>query len=179
MSQSPIDPETQRAEQQGQRGMGAALEEGFAEHREVKSELMQLIGENEQLSGLSPSSRELLQNLLSKHFPLGNYSSEQVHELKWRFWGVYEMFLAMHPHPDSVIQGHVRAFVHDDPNARLVPLGQQERLAVFQVFTKAWAKLTPGEDMKQQEIFATVRSESYVQRGDTDDSGGILGRFGG
>lgn len=178
MSPQPVDPEAQRAEQQAQTGMGAAMKEGFAEHREVKSELMQLIGENEQLSGLSDSSKDLLRNLLSKHFPLGNYNEKQVHELKWRFWGVYEMFLAMHPAPDSVIQGKVRAFVHDDPDAQLRPLGQQERLAVFQVFTKAWAKLTPGEDMKQQEIFATVRSESYVQRGDTDDGGGIIGRFG-
>jgi len=145
-------------------------------------------GEQESLKGqylerlvnseLDGDKKDILANLLSRDWVLGNLTDEQVHEIKWELRIMREQFFAMYPDQDSGVTGSLRAFVHDKQSASLDPLTQQERHEVDQFFRGVWMRVSRASDMKQQELMATSISESYVQRGDTaDGDGGIIGRL--
>jgi hypothetical protein len=144
--------------------------------RTEQRELVELLTEKDLESVLNEKSYKLLENLISKTFPLANFGDDQVHEYIHRMWVARRKFYDMHPGPDDVVKGPVRAWVHGNKDAYLKPLTQQQRFAVDTVFKNAEAAITPAEDFAQQEMFSTSISESHIVRGDGDSDEGILGR---
>ncbi len=153
----------------------SGLEHAFEDHHQnsVKGEYLNQLVKSE----LDPDRKRILANLLSRDFVLGNLTAEETHEFKWQIWVIREKFLAMHPSEGSAIRGTFRAWLHDDPDAALEPLSQQEKHQVDQFFHGVWTRITRSKESKQQEIMSTSISESYVQRGDTNESGGLLNRW--
>jgi hypothetical protein len=170
------DPEQVMREQEQARAAQSGLKEAMqrSEHESVKGQYLERLAKSE----LDPDRKRILANLLSRDFILGNLTEEQAWELKWELIIIGETFYAMHPRQESPIQGPARAWLHADREAALRPLSQQERHQVDQFLNGVWMRATRSVDMKQQELMATSISESIVQRGDTEQDQGILGRFG-
>jgi hypothetical protein len=129
------------------------------------------------LSALDEASYELLQNLVSQDWLLGQYNESELLELKMDLLIIKEGFYAMHPSSDCVVTGEFREYVYDDPDESLEPLTQKARFQVETFFKAVWTRVTRGRNFKQQEMLVKSINESFVQDGREESGGGILGRF--
>lgn len=178
--QRPPDPDEQQDRREDMQAASAGWETAAREHERAQSIQESFLEDLIDTTDLADPSRDKLNNLVSKDFPLANFTDDEVHELKYRLRIRLEMFLRAHPRPESGVTDDTRKIVNDDPTDGLKPLTQGQKYEALQIFDAIWARVTRGRGMAQQEILQKSITESRVQRGteENDDEGsGLLSRL--
>ena len=171
-AQQAPDPDDQQARQAVASGLqNAASRQEQADM--IQSNMLDYLTDTD----LSEGSKDLLRNYCSKAFILGNLEKEEVHELKWELRIDKEMYLAIHPHQESVAQGQVRALINDDPDDRLSALSKEQIMQVETFFKGIWMNITRAKGMKQQEIIKTSINRSEVDKVGEDSGSGLLSKI--
>ncbi|MFC6875430.1 hypothetical protein [Halobellus marinus] len=115
-----------------------------------------------------------LSNLLDQDFMLGNLNDAEVHEYRWLARVMRLEIEALHPHPDSVFQGDVRAAAFDDEEAAIEPLSEKDKAIIEQFLMAVISRATRGRDGWQQEMFNKTISASETRDVGGDDDDGFL-----
>jgi hypothetical protein len=174
--------EEMRDRQQERQAANQGLQVGAQMHsnlEEEKADFVETILENE----LTDLEKDLLKNFTNSDFALANYSSDEIQRLFWDLEIVREKIKAMHPSESNLVQGDA-AFRHyygaDTKNIPSEPLSPAQEAALDGLFEGIYSLMTRGEDMEQQEQLNKTVTRSEVDRvssNDTEESGGLLGRF--
>lgn len=125
------------------------------------------------------SPTEAMQNLNAKDFPLANYDEEAD---SWEFKGMAEILDLLDevrfPHKDSVLQGAVREWAYDDPNASLEAKNPNEYIVGESFKLGTYSRATRGEEGFQQETSAKQTRESIsVDEGVSGSRGGLRSKI--
>lgn len=124
-------------------------------------------------SRLEQGTINLLSNLLSEDFVLGNFSQAEVHEFRWLARVIRLEVEALHPHEESVWTGEFRKVAFDQPMQALKPLDDAELAIIEQYIMGVISRATRGKDGWQQEMFN--KTITATERRDLDeDEGGLL-----
>lgn len=125
-------------------------------------------------SELQQGTVDILQNLLSKDFVLGNLSEAEVHEYRWL---VRELLLeveAAHPDPKSMWQGRFRQVAAGKERQALEPLDSAQKTVMKQLIQGVIARATRSRDGWQQEEVNKSYRVSERREPDAKDDGGFL-----
>lgn len=123
---------------------------------------------------LQDPTKDMLQNLLSQDFLLGNLQEAEIHEYRWLARVMLLEIESLHPNEDSLFQGKIRAAAFDDKNQQLDPLSPREKAIVEQFVMGVIARASRGRDGWQQEMFNKTISASEKRDVSDDDNGGFL-----
>jgi hypothetical protein len=122
-------------------------------------------------SELEPGTVEILSNLLSKDFVLGNLSEAEVHEHRWLTRELLLEVEAMHPSAESMWQGRFRQVASDEQRNGLRPLDDAQKTVMQQFIQGVIARGTRSKDGWQQEESNKVYRVSERREPDADDGG--------
>lgn len=123
---------------------------------------------------LQDPTKDMLQNLLSQDFLLGNLQEAEIHEYRWLARVMLLEIESLHPNEDSLFQGKIRAAAFDDKNQNIDPLSPREKAIVEQFVMGVIARASRGREGWQQEMFNKTISASEKRDVSEDDSGGFL-----
>jgi hypothetical protein len=123
---------------------------------------------------LQDPTKDMLQNLLSQDFLLGNLQEAEVHEYRWLARVMVLEIESLHPNEDSLFQGRVRAAAFDDKSQNIDPLSPREKAIVEQFVMGVVARASRGRDGWQQEMFNKTISASEKRDVSEDGDGGFL-----
>lgn len=119
---------------------------------------------------LSQGTITVLDNLLTQDYVLANISDAELDEIKWLSRLTARKVFAMHPAPESVLQGERRAFLLDDPDNKLEPLMQMERIQIQNFIRGIFLRASRARDGWQQEQMSKTYTVSEVRdQNDGDD----------
>lgn len=122
-------------------------------------------------SQLDQGTIDVLANLLSKDFVLGNLSEAEVHEHRWLTREVVMEAESEHPREDSMWQGRFRQVAAGRERDALTALDGPQK-AVMQQFTQGViARATRSRDGWQQEEVNKSYRVSERREPDADDGG--------
>lgn len=116
--------------------------------------------------------RDVLGDLLSKDFPLGNLSKAEHIERKWDLRTLKDIVVTSFPSQDCLVVGEDRAAIYDDPSDDVTPLTREERLHIEAFFRNLEMRLTRAKGMKQQEMLRTSIAQTRVERDQDQRQGG-------
>lgn len=125
-------------------------------------------------SRLEQGTINLLSNLLSEDFVLGNFSDAEVHEFRWLARVIRLEVEALHPDEESVWTGEFRKIAFDDSYQALSPLDDAELAIIEQFIMGVISRATRGRDGWQQEMFNKTIHASERRDLDDDDDGGLM-----
>ena len=123
---------------------------------------------------LQDPTKDMLQNLLSQDFLLGNLQEAEIHEYRWLARVMLLEIESLHPSRDSIWQGQLRAVAFDDKNENLKALSPREKAVVEQFVMGVIARASRGRDGWQQEMFNKTISASEKRDVSDSDDGGLL-----
>ena len=123
---------------------------------------------------LQDPTKDMLQNLLSQDFLLGNLQEAETHEYRWLARVMLLEIKSLHPSGDSIWQDEIRAAAFDDKNQQLESLSQREQAIVEQFVMGVIARASRGRDGWQQEMFNKTISASEKRDVSDSDDGGFL-----
>jgi hypothetical protein len=122
-------------------------------------------------SQLEQGTVDVLANLLSKDFVLGNLSEAELHEHRWLTREIVMEAEAEHPTAESMWQGRFRQVAAGRERDALVPLDGAQK-AVMQQFTQGViTRATRSRDGWQQEEVNKSYRVSERREPDKDDGG--------
>lgn len=122
-------------------------------------------------SQLDQGTVDVLANLLSKDFVLGNLSEAEVHEHRWLTREIVMEVEAEHPNPESMWQGRFRQVAAGRERDALRPLDGPQK-AVMQQFTMGViSRATQSRDGWQQEELNKSYRVSERREPDKDEGG--------
>lgn len=125
-------------------------------------------------SQLQQGTVDILQNLLSKDFVLGNLSEAEVHEHRWL---VRELLLeveAAHPRDDSMWKGRFRQVAAGREREALEPLDSAQKTVMQQLIHGVITNATRSRGGWQQEELNKSYRVSERREPDANDDGGFL-----
>ncbi|MDR9382218.1 MAG: hypothetical protein RI560_11205 [Natronomonas sp.] len=124
-------------------------------------------------SELDPGTVEILSNLMSKDFVLGNLNDAEVHEHRWLSRELLLEVEAMHPNPGSMWQGRFRQVASGEERNGLRPLDDAQKTVMQQFIQGVIARVTRSKEGWQQEEVNKSYSVSERREPDADDGGFI------
>ena len=155
----------QQERQQAQQEHMANLQ--FAEDGGMDTGYIDKVTESE----LQPGTVDILSNLLSKDFVLGNLSDAEVHEHRWLTRELLLEVEAMHPDPDTMWQGRFRQVASGERRNGLRPLDDAQKTVMQQFIQGVIARGTRSKEGWQQEEVNKSYSVSERREPDADDGG--------
>jgi len=124
---------------------------------------------------LDQGTINLLSNLLSQDFVLANFSSAEMHEIRWLARQILIEVEDLHPNQRSVFSGEFRKYFFEDSRGALKPLDDAQRATLFQFLQGCISRATRGKEGWQQEQLTKVTKVSEVHNGnDSKKSKGWL-----
>lgn len=124
-------------------------------------------------SQLQQGTVDILANLLSKDFVLGNLSEAEVHEHRWLTRELVLEVEAMHPRPDSMWRGRFRQVAAGQERDALEPLDDAQKATMQQFIQGVISRVTRSRDGWQQEEVNKSYRVSERREPDNDDGGFI------
>lgn len=122
-------------------------------------------------SQLQQGTVDILANLLSKDFVLGNLSEAEVHEHRWLTREVVLEVEAAHPRPNSMWRGRFRQVASGKERDALEPLDDAQKTTMQQFIQGVIARATRSRDGWQQEEVNKSYRVSERREPDKDDGG--------
>lgn len=122
-------------------------------------------------SQLQQGTVDVLANLLSKDFVLGNLSEAEVHEHRWLTREIVLEVEAEHPTADSMWQGRFRQVASGNERDALNPLDGPQKTVMQQFIQGVIARATRSRDGWQQEELNKSYRVSERREPDKDDGG--------
>jgi hypothetical protein len=122
-------------------------------------------------SQLQQGTVDILANLLSKDFVLGNLSEAEVHEHRWLTRELTLEVEAMHPRPNSMWRGRFRQVAAGREREALDPLDDAQKTTMQQFIQGVIARATRSRDGWQQEEVNKSYRVSERREPDKDDGG--------
>lgn len=118
---------------------------------------------------------EKLSILLNKNWSISNLSDANIEETKWLRRAIKKQLFAMHPLPQSPIQGEYRSYLFDDPRDKLEALTQIEKMEIKQLLLTLEVMTTRSKDGWQQDQLSKSISVSEYRDSQPDrESGGLF-----
>jgi len=122
-------------------------------------------------SQLRQGTIDILANLLSEDFVLGNLSDAEVHEHRWLAREIVIEAEAEHPHDDSMWQGRFRQVAAGRDRDALRPLDGPQKAVMAQFTQGVIARATRSREGWQQEELNKSYRVSERREPDGDDGG--------
>lgn len=122
-------------------------------------------------SQLQQGTVDVLANLLSKDFVLGNLTDAEVHEHRWLTREILLEVEAMHPEQQDMWQGRFRQVVSGKEREALKPLDDAQKTVMQQFVQGVIARGTRSKDGWQQEEVNKSYRVSERREPDKDDGG--------
>jgi hypothetical protein len=122
-------------------------------------------------SQLQQGTVDILANLLSKDFVLGNLSEAEVHEHRWLTRELVLEVEAAHPRPNSMWRGRFRQVASGKERDALRPLDDAQKTTMQQFIQGVIARATRSRDGWQQEEVNKSYRVSERREPDKDDGG--------
>jgi hypothetical protein len=122
-------------------------------------------------SQLQQGTVDILANLLSKDFVLGNLSEAEVHEHRWLTRELVLEVEAAHPRPDSMWRGRFRQVASGKERDALEPLDDAQKTTMQQFIQGVITRATRSRDGWQQEEVNKSYRVSERREPDKDDGG--------
>jgi hypothetical protein len=122
-------------------------------------------------SQLQQGTVDILSNLLSKDFVLGNLSEAEVHEHRWLTRELVLEVEAAHPRPNSMWRGRFRQVASGKKRDALQPLDDAQKTTMQQFVQGVIARATRSRDGWQQEEVNKSYRVSERREPDKDDGG--------
>jgi hypothetical protein len=122
-------------------------------------------------SQLQQGTVDILANLLSKDFVLGNLSEAEVHEHRWLTRELVLEVEAAHPRPNSMWRGRFRQVASGKERDALEPLDDAQKTTMQQFIQGVIARATRSRDGWQQEEVNKSYRVSERREPDKDDGG--------
>jgi len=165
MRDSGMTPEEAQADQQNNQEHMANLQ--FSDDGQMD------VGYIDQVtnSQLQQGTVDILANLLSKDFVLGNLSEAEVHEHRWLTRELVLEVEALHPRPDSMWRGRFRQVAAGREREALEPLDDAQKTTMQQFVQGVIARVTRSRDGWQQEEVNKSYRVSERREPDKDDGG--------
>jgi len=124
-------------------------------------------------SQLQQGTVDILSNLLSKDFVLGNLSEAEVHEHRWLTRELVLEVEAAHPRPESMWRGRFRQVASGQTRDALEPLDDAQKTTMQQFIQGVIARATRSRDGWQQEEVNKSYRVSERREPDKDEGGFI------
>lgn len=122
-------------------------------------------------SQLQQGTVDVLANLLSKDFVLGNLSEAEVHEHRWLTREIVLEVEAEHPNADSMWQGRFRQVASGKERDALEPLDGPQKTTMQQFIQGVITRATRSRDGWQQEEVNKSYRVSERREPDKEDGG--------
>ena len=122
-------------------------------------------------SQLQQGTIDVLSNLLSKDFVLGNLSEAEVHEHRWLTREIVLEVESEHPRPDSMWRGRFRQVASGQARDALEPLDGSQKTVMQQFIQGVITRATRSKDGWQQEEVNKSYRVSERREPDKDDGG--------
>ncbi|RAW44088.1 hypothetical protein DQW50_16330 [Halorubrum sp. 48-1-W] len=158
-------PEEMREEQKANQDHGTNLQ--FADDGQMDAGYIDKVTNSQ----LQQGTVDVLANLLSKDFVLGNLSEAEVHEHRWLTREIVLEVEAEHPSPDSMWQGRFRQVASGRERDALEPLDGPQKTTMQQFIQGVIARATRSRDGWQQEEVNKSYRVSERREPDKDDGG--------
>lgn len=125
-------------------------------------------------SNLDQGTVDILSNMLSQDWVLGNLGEAEVHEIRWLVRVMMMQLESLHPPADSIWTGELRQYASGNQRQALEPLDPAQKLVIFELIQGVIARATRSKDGWQQEIFRKQIKQSETVDRSSDDEGGWL-----
>lgn len=125
-------------------------------------------------TGMSDAGTRMLDNMVDKTFVLGNLSSVEVHEIKWRLHVMYIKIKSRFPHSESDIQGDLRAYYFDNEDEQIEALTDEQKIIISQMLLGISVFISRSKQGFQQEQLVKQISVSEVRNPDEEGEDGII-----
>jgi hypothetical protein len=158
-------PEEARQDQQANQEHMANLQ--FADDGQMDSGYIDQVTNSQ----LQQGTVDILANLLSKDFVLGNLSEAEVHEHRWLTRELVLEVEALHPRPDSMWRGRFRQVAAGREREALEPLDDAQKAEMHQFIQGVINRVTRSRDGWQQEEVNKSYRVSERREPDKDDGG--------
>jgi hypothetical protein len=113
-------------------------------------------------SGIPKSSSRYLSILLNSDLVLSFMPDAAINENRWYFRIMKEVFLSVHPRPESVLSGRFRGYLFDDNDDELESLDGRAKLQIGEILAIVESRLLRSTNGWQQDQLAKSISQSIV-----------------
>jgi len=158
-------PEEMQADQQANQEHMTNLQ--FADDGSMKAGYIDKVTNSQ----LQQGTVDILKNLLSKDFVLGNLSEAEVHEHRWLTRQLVLEVEAAHPRPNSMWRGRFRQVASGRERDALEPLDDAQKTVMQQFIQGVITRATRSRDGWQQEEVNKSYRVSERREPDGDDGG--------
>jgi len=150
---------------------------GGGERKGEAAEILSALSHIDDLP-INPETDPVMGQLVSKLTSTANLSADQVRSNEWVREYILVLYLCQFPRDDGA-HGPWRGIAHGTVDAEREPLDPKTRMQLEAFVSMSKLALSRSEDAKVIEEGTRDVSESIVNEGDGDGSGGgILGRLG-
>jgi hypothetical protein len=123
-------------------------------------------------AGVPEDTVNMLKNLVSRDFVLGNLTGAEVKEKKWLARNLAKRVFAAHPSQESNLTGEWREFILDEPNQGLKPLTDEQRTMIQTYIFNFIVRVTRSKGGWQQEEMSKRYTVSEMKSDDGSDDEG-------
>jgi hypothetical protein len=129
-------------------------------------------------SGIPKSSSRYLSILLNSDLVLSFMPDAAINENRWYFRIMKEVFLSVHPRPESVLSGRYRGYLFNDPDDELESLDGRAKLQIGEILAVVESRLLRSTEGWQQDQLSKSISQSIVKTENESNERGRRRLFG-
>lgn len=127
-------------------------------------------------TGMSDAATNILDNMFTQNWVLGNISGAEKHEVKMRLQTMFLKIKAMFPPEESDLQGAYRAFLYDDRDENINALTDKQQIIISQaIIALSTVVVSRSEGGFQQDKFVEQISVSEVRNPEEEKDGLLAG----
>ena len=101
-----------------------------------------------------------------------------INENRWYFRIMKEVFLSVHPRPESVLSGRYRGYLFNDPDDELESLDGRAKLQIGEILAVVESRLLRSTEGWQQDQLSKSISQSIVKTENENNEKGRRRLFG-
>lgn len=161
--------EREKAEQRQQANQdhGANLQSQFNDDGSMKREYIRELTSTE----LDTGTINMLSNMMTKDFVLGNYTEAESNEHRWLTRVIKLQVESLHPHDDSMWVGRFRQLAAGRSDQNLDPLSEREMAVIRQFIRGVLSRASRSREGWQQEKMNESIAVSERREPDADEGG--------